>query len=365
MKKSLLALAVVAMATTASAATVYDKDGTSLKVGGRVRADLYNGNFSNTANEDANLKNSARFNMAGNSQVFDWLSAFAFTEWEMNNGNNGSEGTTTREQFVGADFGPAGKILLGKTYDSLRHALIATNVYDDFGAVAQPTYTNRRPGQIRYEYNDHGVFFQGTYQTAQDKLVFKSADKLVTNPNVDSGFSTALGYTFDNVVFGPISIRAGYSYLNGQDENDKALEYGNHYFKNYKASGVGFAWGNTSTGPYVGLTVNKAETNMNGIGDAESYIIKSKGAEFTLGYHFDNGFGGFISYEVQDVYHDNDKSYDKIIYRRVPVYVTYKMNPNFMVWTEAEFDADSSDTATKKAKFDKGTFLSLGAQYTF
>ena len=45
MKKSLLALAVLAVATSATAATVYDKDGTSLKVGGRVQAIAYNGNF--------------------------------------------------------------------------------------------------------------------------------------------------------------------------------------------------------------------------------------------------------------------------------------------------------------------------------
>ena len=45
MKKSLLALAVVAVAaTSANAATVYDKDGTSLAVGGRVQAVVYNGN---------------------------------------------------------------------------------------------------------------------------------------------------------------------------------------------------------------------------------------------------------------------------------------------------------------------------------
>lgn len=42
MKKSLLALAVVAVAaTSANAATVYDKDGTSLAVGGRVQAVVY------------------------------------------------------------------------------------------------------------------------------------------------------------------------------------------------------------------------------------------------------------------------------------------------------------------------------------
>ena len=44
MKKSLLALAVVAVAASANAATVYDKDGTSLTLDGRVQAVFYNGN---------------------------------------------------------------------------------------------------------------------------------------------------------------------------------------------------------------------------------------------------------------------------------------------------------------------------------
>lgn len=51
MKKSLLALAVVLAATsaTASAATVYDKDGTTLTVGGRVQSVFYNGFYKKLA----------------------------------------------------------------------------------------------------------------------------------------------------------------------------------------------------------------------------------------------------------------------------------------------------------------------------
>lgn len=57
MKKSLLALAVVAAATSANAATVYDKDGTSLAVGGRVQSVVYNGNAAGIAENDAGLVN--------------------------------------------------------------------------------------------------------------------------------------------------------------------------------------------------------------------------------------------------------------------------------------------------------------------
>ncbi|SFS75418.1 hypothetical protein SAMN02910357_01652 [Succinivibrio dextrinosolvens] len=42
MKKSLLALSVIAFVSSANAATVYDKDGTSLAVGGRVQSVFYN-----------------------------------------------------------------------------------------------------------------------------------------------------------------------------------------------------------------------------------------------------------------------------------------------------------------------------------
>ena len=72
MKKSLLALAIIAASTTANAATVYDKDGTSLAVGGRVQAVVYNGKAASDvgdgiADHDAGLVNSARLNIEGNT----------------------------------------------------------------------------------------------------------------------------------------------------------------------------------------------------------------------------------------------------------------------------------------------------------
>lgn len=116
MKKSLLALAVVAVAaTSANAATVYDKDGTSLAVGGRVQAVVYNGkaDAAEIAEHDAGLVNSARLNIEGNTKVNDYVSAFAFSEWNMADGNKSATGDSinTREQYVGADFGDFGKIL--------------------------------------------------------------------------------------------------------------------------------------------------------------------------------------------------------------------------------------------------------------
>ena len=91
MKKSLLALAVVAAATSANAATVYDKDGTSLAVGGRVQAVVYNGNAAGIAENDAGLVNSARLNIAGSTKINDSVSVFAFSEWNMADGNTSGQ----------------------------------------------------------------------------------------------------------------------------------------------------------------------------------------------------------------------------------------------------------------------------------
>ena len=141
MKKSLLALAVVAAATSANAATVYDKDGTSLAVGGRVQSVVYNGNAAGIAENDAGLVNSARLNIAGSTKINDSVSVFAFSEWNMADGNTSGQSwgdsINTREQYVGADYGDFGKILGGKTYDAANAVLAATDVFEDFGARLQ------------------------------------------------------------------------------------------------------------------------------------------------------------------------------------------------------------------------------------
>ena len=369
MKKSLLALAVI-VAASANAATVYDKDGTTLAVGGRVQAVVYNGNAGKAGDHDANLNNSARLNMAGKTKLTDWVSALAFTEWEMANGNKGSDTVSTREQFVGLDFADYGKLVLGKTYDANKAVYSTTSgvVFDDWGARAALTYTDRRNGQIQYTYDNYGVFAKVAYQIAADGIevgmvrpvagAFKTGK---IKADVEGGFSGALGYTFDNVVFGPLAIKSGYSYLKGQDDKD-AL--GNHsaktFFDTYKNGAFGVSWGSIAQGLYFGALLTRgSETFFNGVKD-----IKQKGYELVAGYKTDFGLGAYVGYNLSDVYQKGENA-PKYIFRRVPVYVNYAINPHFNVWTEAEFDADSDKHVTKTSGLDTGTLLSLGARYTF
>ena len=374
MKKSLLALAVVAAATSANAATVYDKDGTSLAVGGRVQAVVYNGNAAGIAENDAGLVNSARLNIAGSTKINDSVSVFAFSEWNMADGNTSGQSwgdsINTREQYVGADYGDFGKILGGKTYDAANAVLAATDVFEDFGARLQGSINgDRRTGMFRYVYDNNGIFGSVSYQTAAD-----GSSVAGNNADVEGGFAVAAGYTFDNVVFGPLSFKAGYSYIKGQNDFSKTIvQFENsETFDNFKVISASIAWGSTDNGLYIGALYNtqRAKQRANDfVPSNSSNSDKKKGYEFVVGYTFDNGIGAFTGYNFVDQKSKvGSINQGTATIRRVPVYVNYAINGNFNIWGEAEFDANSSTTKDGQRQypeFETGTMLSAGARYTF
>ena len=374
MKKSLLALAVVAAATSANAATVYDKDGTSLAVGGRVQAVVYNGNAAGIAENDAGLVNSARLNIAGSTKINDSVSVFAFSEWNMADGNTSGQSwgdsINTREQYVGADYGDFGKILGGKTYDAANAVLAATDVFEDFGARLQSSINgDRRTGMFRYVYDNNGIFGSVSYQTAADGSTVQGE-----KADVEGGFAAAAGYTFDNVVFGPLSLKAGYSYVKGQDDKGSYLQdvfagKNNYKFDDFKVISASVAWGSTDSGLYIGALYNTQRAKQRLSASNSSLADKVKGYEFVVGYTFDNGIGAFTGYNfVDQKYKDGSINQGTATIRRVPVYVNYAINGNFNIWGEAEFDANSSTTKDGQRQypeFETGTMLSAGARYTF
>lgn len=377
MKKSLLALAVLAVATSATAATVYDKDGTSLKVGGRVQAVAFNGNFGKAGRDDASLKNSARFNVAGTTKVNDAVSVFAFTEWEASNGNNekGADNNfTARDQYVGADFGVFGKVQAGKSLNAIYDVQSATDVFEEVGSAQVQGDTNgdRRSGTFRYIYDNNGLYASASFQTAQDQVKV-AGDKL----DVENGFGFGLGYTFDNVVFGPLSVKAAYDYVKCQDDSDfiQTDEDGDilagRAFDSFKNTAVSVAWG-SDTGLYFAALYNVYKVNFDDFtDDGEDYSngrAKVKGLELVAGYGFDNGLSLTIGYDVKDSkFKSAGYTSSSSIQRRVPVIANYQVAPTFKVWVEAEFDANSSDDVNygKDDHNAKDTLVAAGARYVF
>ena len=384
MKKSLLALAVVAVAASANAATVYDKDGTSLGINGRIQSVLYGNNHNKAGENDSSIQNSARFGLQGKTQITDWVAGIGYAQWDMDNKGEGNS-TKAREQYVGADFGEFGTLIAGKFRDSSYYAENVTDHYEDAAGTVQGNFNGaRRPGQIMYTYDNYGFHGQLGIQTAHDDVAVFANDKgsglkpfAANSFDVDSGFNAALGYTFDDVVFGPLSLRAGYSYLKGQKDGDAILKsdidedgIGTGTFKNFKHAAAGVSWGNLNSGLYLAALYDYAK--MKGLTftiddgfafDDDSY--KVKGFELSGGYAFDNGVSFLIGYESAKYTLAVDGLGDATFkVKRIPVFVNYKLNSNFNVWGEVGFNA-GSDHAEGLAKKVDHQVWSIGARYTF
>ncbi|WP_295354255.1 porin [uncultured Succinivibrio sp.] len=366
MKKSLLALAVVAVAASANAATIYEKDGTKLYVDGRVQSVYYSVNHKANkvvAQNDSNIKNSARFGIGGKTQITDWVAGYGYAQWDTSDGSNNAQ-FTARDQFVGADFGEFGKLQAGRYRDSGYYVENLTDHYEDAAGTLQGSYNgDRRGGQLTYIYENYGFHAQAGVQTAQD------SGKVGGNAKqVDSGFNAALGYKTGDIVFGPLDFRVGYSYVKGQDGNDVTAATGAS-FDNFKHANFGLAWGNLNSGLYMAAIYDYAK--FNGLGKtavaSTDNTTKNDGFELSVGYAFDNGVSALLGYEVSYWELNNANGQTKYQIRRVPLFVNYKLNSNFNIWTEFGFNA-GSDHADKIANYTRSqdkNFFSLGARYTF
>ncbi len=376
MKKSLLALVIAACASqSVMAATVYDKDGTSLKVGGRVQAVLYKGGSDGkmAGEKDSTLENSARFNIEGKTKVNSNLKPFAKAEWDMaDSSTRAGEKVKSRDMFVGVNFGDFGKLQLGRYKSNQAWVTKTTDVFDDFGCLAQSNDDSRNSGRIDYEFSRSGFDAKIGYVTAVDSFKIVGNDAKTFNGvefksvAIDHAFSLATGYTFDNVAFGPLSLRAGYEQIVGQEGDDlKAksvvkAETGFEDFDKTSAYSLGASWG-SDVGFYTGLSFeNKKYQFNNDIDD-----VKTQALEFVAGYGFDFGLSliaGYNQVKIKDYFKDD------VTLKYLPVYANYKLNPNFNIWSEARFNLTSDDdlkTSKLKDENTDGTYFSVGARYTF
>lgn len=371
MKKSLLALAVAAFAaSSASAATVYDQDGTSLAVGGRIQAVVYSqdSNQGGTPKSgDASLVGSARVNIAMRTQLTDNIAGFAFVEWDAADSDKKPNGFDARDLYVGADFGAFGQLQAGRFRDAVYQGVTSTtDVFDDWGCDGQLGNDDRREGIMMYSWSGYGVDFKATYQTAKDNVhidgAWLSADK--EQLDVKNGYSVSLGYTSPDVLFGPIAVKAGYGYVRFQDDVKGIADLARTY-DNYSQWAAALSWGTKAAGPLVAATYQARDFALNG--NADDYTVS--GVEAVVGYGFENGVAIRAGWEWMNIDQDGANGVDIDAYT-IPVYVNYQINPNFNVWAEARFDAgtddgkDSFDGWTGTTNFEENVY-SVGARYTF
>jgi len=379
MKKSVLAIAVAAAAMVASsavsAAQVYNKDGVTLDIGGRVEALLMDGAKAGAdTNHNSSIRDRYRLSVKGTAKLTDWATAYGFWETQQQHAGDSKEDqdTNLRYAYVGVDFGKFGKVQAGRFEDAYKWADLVTDILEEEGCNAL-VGDERNSGKIDYTWEGYGVHFGFTLQTAvkdygndgigkDDKGAAKKQLNLAIKQNVKTGFSTALGYTSPKVLFGPISIRAGYTYVDFEEKAGfKDLET---KADNAKYWLVGASWGTHKKGFYVGTDYSELKVKRyDGIESG-----KIKGFEFATSYGFDSGVVIAAAYS-QRKYDDPVLKYDGKM-KLISVTAAYNMTPNFRVWAEAHFDAGSTKGYGKFVydrvnNPDDHNCYMIGARYTF
>ena len=369
MKKSLLALAVAAFAaSSASAATVYDKDGTSMDVYGRVQAVVYSQDHCNTsASGDAGLVGSGRLGIQVNTNLTDGIDGFAKAEWDVAD-SDANDHFSARYIWVGADFGQFGQIKGGRFEDAVYYGVTSvTDIYEDAGCNGHLGSSDKRDGEIMYTWSGYGVDFAASYGTAKDGQRIEGAwfGNGESDADVKNGFAVALGYTSPDVLFGPIAVKAGYGYVRFQDDNGN-YSY-THQYDNYKQWSGALSWGSADVGPYAVAMYSVRDFTMNDVSSHSDY--KVQGVEALLGYGFECGLNILASWQWMNIDYDDDgsESYDSDAYT-IPVLVTYNFNQNFKVWAEARFDIGTDSdfyAASNESRDYEQNVYSVGARYTF
>ncbi|MGY3868732.1 porin [Aeromonas crassostreae] len=297
MKKTILAIAIPALfASAANAAVIYDKDGTSFDVYGRVQANYY-GEHDDT---DGELIGSSRLGWSGKVALNDTWSGIAKTEWQVSAENSDGTKFDTRHLYVGLDGNQYGKVIFGQTDTAFYDALEATDIFNEWGDVGN-FYDGRQEGQIIYSNSFGGFSGKLSYQTNDEEAVKVSdvgqsvKEVAVFGPDVkrNHGFAAAAGYDFD---FG-LGFDAAYSTseLENKTSGDKGDKDEWAIGANYAINGFYFA------GVYTQAKVDNDNTGWDSKGRgyelAASYNVDAW--TFLAGYNFTEAKENGGSYEDQ------------------------------------------------------------------
>ena len=330
MKKTILAIAIPALfASAANAAVVYDKDGTSFDIYGRVQANYY-GEHDDT---DAELVGSSRLGWSGKVGLNNTWSGIAKTEWQVSAENSDNK-FNSRHIYVGLDGTQYGKIIFGQTDTAFYDVLEPTDIFNEWGDVGN-FYDGRQEGQIIYSNTFGGFKGKVSYQTNDDVAVKVTdvgqgiKEDAIYGPNAkrNYGYAAAAGYDFD---FG-LGLNAGYAYsdlentVTGDSGEKSEWALGAHYAINgFYFAGVytegdlkNDATGNKGEGRGYELAASynvDAWTFLAGYNFAEGKVLSNSAGssyedivdETLLGvqYNFTSKFKAYTEYKIQGI---NDK----------------------------------------------------------
>ncbi|MCW8996106.1 MAG: porin [Psychromonas sp.] len=207
MKKAILPAMISALlATSAHAANVYDVDGTSADVYGRMQFDISN---DGSATDGAG---SARMGFKGKSAINQDMNAIAKGEWQMAAENSAADDKqlNARHLYLGFETAEMGTLIFGQTDTAFYQAVAATDMYNTYGYGAfAHVEDGRQEGQVIYSGEFAGVSVDASYQFKDESFANPAQDNIKNNGDetttLDNAYALTLGYSIADVT-----IHAGY-----------------------------------------------------------------------------------------------------------------------------------------------------------
>ncbi|MFN1650136.1 porin [Vibrio rotiferianus] len=238
MKKAALSTAVLTALVSAPsfAATVYDNEGTTLKVGGRAEARF---NISDKHEKDGNSsfkdKSRARVNLKGKSQISDDLYGFGKYEAEFDD----SSDITNRYFFAGLGT-TIGEFSYGKQDSAQVMLTDITDTMATFGAEAADIVAGNK------DKRENNFLYSGEF----DALTIK-ANFIASDAKDKDSFGLAGLYNF-----GAFDIGAGYVSQSNGDNDDDQFNLVGQYSMDAFTLGALFTIGTIADDDYTGYELS-------------------------------------------------------------------------------------------------------------
>ncbi|MGF1700723.1 porin [Photobacterium makurazakiensis] len=210
MKHAALTAAILAtlLSGTASAATVYQDETSSLKVGGRAEArfNISDENKSDDDNTDSfKDKSRARVNLKGRTEIMDGLGAFGTYEMEINSGKDAT--VDTRYLFAGLDT-QVGAFSYGQQ-DSAQVILTDfTDILATFGGDAADLIDGNK------DKRENNFVYSGSFN-----------DLTVTANYIANEIKDTDTYGISFVYSLPMGLDLGAGYVDGKEDGDDSDQY--------------------------------------------------------------------------------------------------------------------------------------------
>ncbi|WP_109078825.1 porin [Aggregatibacter kilianii] len=226
MKKTVIALAIAAFAATgtASAATVYNQDGTKVELGGSLR--IFLGKLGSNQRGDL-VNDGSRIKINASQELDNGLSAFAGYELRFErdayknkqNAQNDFGDPTTRKLFVGLGFENVGKLSFGRQATTADD-VVGDSLYYESGELNP--LTTRSDKSVQFRSADFNGFSFGV------DYLFGNAEKRTATNRYKNGYQVGAFYNYEIAEDHKFDVAAVYTVDQFDTQADSETNQKNH-----------------------------------------------------------------------------------------------------------------------------------------